>query len=223
MNTLIKIMTNPYGFLIVITILFYFIFKLYVKIRAIKLLKVLYRLVFIERKEAWFHYSEKKKIFSHTKSGWGCDMCHCDDDLTKFGLSTASAEKIISHRLINDNTITYIQYLSLIKLFNKIIQDEYNPITVNENQFTKDIKWLTDNSTLNVGVLLDEKELFNEYYCLPPSETEIFELLTYLKKERYITDIDNIWFTEKGLTSLNMPVNINDEILSLKDIVNYIK
>jgi hypothetical protein len=221
---LMNVFTNPFGFTIIITIVLYFILKSWTKIRALILLKVLNRLIFIEKREAWFYYSEKKKKFSTTKSGWGCDINILDDDIKKFGLSTMeSFEKMTSHRLINEKIVTYFQYLKLVKAFNDFTIAEYNPITITESNFAKDIKFLIEKSTLNVGLLLDERELFAEYYYFSPTESEINVLLSYLKKEGFITDTIDIWFTEKGLTSLNKPIDINNEILGFMDIIKYFK
>lgn len=217
--TIFNFMMNPYILLIIIFILIYYIPKIILKYRAYKLLKIIYRMIHFEMRNSGFYFINNETFETHG-SAWNI--------INETNFRNKIKEELDFYKIKNRefNTVqffhlTYKDYILYCEKFNELIIKKNTHFKTIDGfkDFVKKIK----KDKFNVDDFLFENKIFDEYYLFPPTKCEVENLLKFLKKELYITDINNIELTKKAFDSLNLAEKLESSISLDKLLDKFLK
>jgi hypothetical protein len=213
---------NPFLFVILLFVAMYILDNFIRKLKANRLLKIIYRLIYFEKREIFFEFSQSNNREGHNMI-WGKNIS--SSDIKKRILDGLEPEKYINYYGIisSNNIFTYDEFLILCDKFNEYIDKKTN--FPEKDEFKKSMNLLCKQRKIfDHSYLFDENEIFEEYFnfCgfdFSPGKIGIENLLKYLKQNLYIRNEYNIQLTEKAYKSLNLPENLDSDFKNYVDVL----
>jgi hypothetical protein len=207
---------NPYLLIILLFFGIYCIYNFIIKLRANKLLKIIYRMIFFEKRQVGFIFMQSKiNSAEKYRMVWAknIDREKIFSDVDKSLIKFKDLDKFSFYfDDINEFAFTYNEYLILCEKFIELVVERKSMIKKSTDEFKIYMDLLKKRHGFQYENLLKEYEIFDEYYCFPPTQSELIRLLEYLKKNLYVTDVYTIQLTKKAFDSLNLAENLNSSI-----------